>query len=62
MEPSQHLSAIRDEGSALLAAVANAPDACIQHCPDWDNTGLADHKLITLQYDGGKFIANLKGL
>jgi len=43
MEPSEYLSAIRDQGSALLAAVANAPDARIQHCPDWDNTGLADH-------------------
>jgi uncharacterized protein (TIGR03083 family) len=43
MEPSEYLSAIRYHGQALLAAVADSPDARVEHCPDWDNTGLADH-------------------
>ena len=43
MEPSEYLSAIRDQGRALLAAVGTTPDARIEHCPDWDGNDLADH-------------------
>ena len=43
MERAGYLTAIEREGRALLAAVDRAPDARVEHCPDWDNTGLADH-------------------
>jgi len=43
MEPSEYLNAIQTQGRALLAAVDRAPDARVEHCPDWDSTGLADH-------------------
>lgn len=43
MEPSEYLNAIQTQGRALLAAVDRAPDARVEHCPDWDSTDLADH-------------------
>ena len=37
------LTAVKREGSALLAAVGRAPGARVEHCPDWDNAALAEH-------------------
>ena len=37
------LTAVEREGRALLAAAERDPSARIEHCPDWDASGLVDH-------------------
>ncbi len=43
MDTNKLLAAVEREGRTLLAAVDRNPTAWIEHCPDWDATGLVDH-------------------
>jgi len=43
MDLDSLLIAVQREGRALLAAAGQTPDAPIEHCPDWDMSGLVDH-------------------
>lgn len=43
MDRNTLLTAVEHEGRALLAAAERDPSARIEHCPDWDASGLVDH-------------------
>ncbi len=43
MDHNTLLTAVEREGRALLAAAERDPSARIEHCPDWDASGLVDH-------------------
>ena len=38
-----YLAHLATDGRALIAAVGAAPDAQVAACPEWTNTGLAEH-------------------
>ena len=43
MDHNTLLTAVEREGRALLAAAERDPSTRIEHCPDWDASGLVDH-------------------
>ena len=43
MDHNTLLTAVEREGRALLATAERDPSARIEHCPDWDASGLVDH-------------------
>jgi uncharacterized protein (TIGR03083 family) len=43
VEPVQYLEFLRADGEALAAAAADAPDAAIPTCEEWDMTALVVH-------------------